>query len=540
MDRQSLGSGVGRILPYLPIAIVAAVVVLASVTRFIDLGQPQFNRDEAASWYLSSRSLPNLLAQSAYETFPPLYPLLLKMWMALFGESETAVRSLSIAAWVGMVLVTFGFACRAIGRWPGVLAAALVAMSPAIVENSVLARMYTLEALFTMTAWWLAWILIADGESWSAIRRRIVAIVLAGAVAGQVWTMSLGIPSAGLQLLFGLACLAWLRTRTAGLATASILVGALSLLPWAPNLVAVASDKIPFWTSRPDLLALADTVAAWLLGGLAGAWTLLALFGASLAVLGAIALCRGKSPVERRALAVALCMAVGLVLLVWIYSQFRSIYDQRYFGAAFPAFAILISAGAAASVRWLQRSRPSSGILPIPFALLVTLGLIAPMMLGSAQSMDRFRSGQGVDPARQTVGELSKLVRPGDVVMTLNAQSYFPLEYYLTKAGEAKRLGIELYHWHRPTAAFFTGWRDIDPSRVLDLEIIAQKGWVSALNLPPEAHIWLVTLNNPAYEFPRFVPAQNGSLTILDSTVVERNGVTAEIWESVPNPQDGG
>ncbi|MGD0247442.1 MAG: glycosyltransferase family 39 protein [Candidatus Limnocylindrales bacterium] len=543
MHMQFLGSAVNRARPYLPIALVGAVAVAASLTRLVDLGQPQLSRDEAASWYLSSRPLPNLLTQSAYETFPPLYPLLLKVWMLLFGESEAAVRSFSIAAWVGTVFVTYGFARQAIGRWPGVLAALLVALSPAILENSIVARMYTLEALFATTAWWLTWRLISDGESWSAARRTTVALALACAVAAQVWTMSLGLPSAGLQLFFGMACFVWLRTRAAGLACLCIFIGSLSLIPWLPNLVAVASDKIPFWTSRPDLLSLAGTVGAWLVGALEGPWIVLAVLAAALGVLGAVALWLGKHPADPgqagatsgRLLALALSLAAGLVLLVWTYSQFRSIYDQRYLGSSFPAFAILISAGAAASARWLRnRGRPGR-LVPTAFALALTAGLTAPMLLGAAQSMDRFRSEQGVDPARQTVDELSLRVRPGDVVMTLNAQSYFPLEYYLTRSGEAKRLGIELYHWHRPTAAFFTGWRDIDPTRVIDQEIIDSKGWEDALHLSPGSHIWLVTLNNPGYEYPRFAPAQTGSLRILDSTILEENGVTAEIWESIPN-----
>jgi hypothetical protein len=234
-----------------------------------------------------------------------------------------------------------------------------------------------------------------------------------------------------------------------------------------------------------------------------------------------------------RFLALALLLGLGLVPAVWLYSQVRSVYDPRYLGICLPEFAILLAAG----IGWLGRAvdarvaarRVAGALVPLVVAVLTVA-----MALENGLAIDRFRSEQAVDPAREVAARLVTEVRPGDVVMTLNAQSYFPLDYYLVRSGEAARLGVELYHWHRPTAAFFTGWEDIDPARVIDQPRIDALGWSRALGLSPTSRIWLVTLTDPAYEFPRFEPAQTGALRVADATVVTGSGGTAEIWETVP------
>ena len=53
-------------------------------------------RDEAFSYLMARLPIHQLLWATAQDANPPLYYLLLKLWMGIFGTSEIALRSLSL------------------------------------------------------------------------------------------------------------------------------------------------------------------------------------------------------------------------------------------------------------------------------------------------------------------------------------------------------------------------------------------------------------------------------------------------------------
>ena len=55
--------------------------------------------------------------------------------------------------------------------------------------------------------------------------------------------------------------LLWLRTRLSAIAAGCVLLGVLSLAPWLLNMLAVATNGQRFWTPRPDLGSIADTLS---------------------------------------------------------------------------------------------------------------------------------------------------------------------------------------------------------------------------------------------------------------------------------------
>ena len=93
--------------------------------------------------------IPGLLRQDGS---PPLYYLLLHAWTAVLGDTEAALRSLSLVAALLTVPAAL-WAGRAIaGRAAGWIAAALAAFNPFLTIYAQEARMYALVALLSMLA----------------------------------------------------------------------------------------------------------------------------------------------------------------------------------------------------------------------------------------------------------------------------------------------------------------------------------------------------------------------------------------------------
>jgi uncharacterized membrane protein len=81
---------------------------------------------------------------------PPLYFILLRLWVDCFGSSDVAVRFPSILFDLGTALLLFRIIQRRHGPWPGLIATALVMFSLAQIDLSREARSYTLELLFAV------------------------------------------------------------------------------------------------------------------------------------------------------------------------------------------------------------------------------------------------------------------------------------------------------------------------------------------------------------------------------------------------------
>jgi uncharacterized membrane protein len=121
--------------------------------------------DEAWSWYESQRPFAEMIAENRTEFHPPLYHVLLKAWTMLFGQSLPGLRSLSLLASVGIVVLTYLLARRIMSDRAALIAAALLAVSAHQLYYAQEARMYALVAVFSLAATWCYVILLQSGFS---------------------------------------------------------------------------------------------------------------------------------------------------------------------------------------------------------------------------------------------------------------------------------------------------------------------------------------------------------------------------------------
>lgn len=132
---------------------MAGVLSLALLFRLPTLGGRSIWMDEAYSYWFASLSWTDLWTKTPlYETHPPFYYSLLKLWMSVAGSSEIGMRSLSVIASLVTIGVT-GSAPRLIGfgrRYDraGILASSLLAVNAGNIEYAQQARPYALQTLF--------------------------------------------------------------------------------------------------------------------------------------------------------------------------------------------------------------------------------------------------------------------------------------------------------------------------------------------------------------------------------------------------------
>ena len=84
---------------------LATVTILAFVVRFHGITLPAIWYDEAFSVLLARHEPWQIWSLTARDVHPPLYYLVLHYWIAWFGDGALAVRSLSVIADVGTVLL---------------------------------------------------------------------------------------------------------------------------------------------------------------------------------------------------------------------------------------------------------------------------------------------------------------------------------------------------------------------------------------------------------------------------------------------------
>ncbi|MGP2836359.1 glycosyltransferase family 39 protein [Serratia nevei] len=131
---------------------VLLILIFATVIRFISLTDNYFWADEASSVLISRYDMATLLHHASFDVHPPLYYLLLHGWMALFGDSIFAVRSLSLVFGVATVGLAITLSRRVVNERVALLTGWLMAIMPMAVHHSQQARMYSLMGMLMISA----------------------------------------------------------------------------------------------------------------------------------------------------------------------------------------------------------------------------------------------------------------------------------------------------------------------------------------------------------------------------------------------------
>ena len=234
----------------------AVLVVLIAIsaymrTRYIS---GQFWMDEALSVGISSHSLAAIPGVLRHDGSPPLYYLLLHVWMGIFGSSESATHAMSLlfalltipaAMWAGWSLF---------GKRAGVMAAILFAFSSFLTDYSQETRMYALMGLLGLLA-------TAAFLHAFVFRRRKYLILFAICQALMLYTHAWGI-FFGAGAVLALIPAFVVSDDRRGLVRDAVFafVGAgILFLPWLPNFIWQAQHTAAPWDSSRALAHLCSS-----------------------------------------------------------------------------------------------------------------------------------------------------------------------------------------------------------------------------------------------------------------------------------------
>jgi len=405
--------------------LAAFAVVGAAAVRLHGLADKALWFDETASVFFARMPVGRMLAVlPANDPHPPLYYLLLRGWLAWFGDGEAAVRGLSVMVGVAVVGLTWAFGRRIVGAGPALLAAALVAVAPSQVAAAQEARMYGLLVLTGLASWWALWRAVGtERGSWRAWA------VYALATAAMLYSHYYGVFVVASQVAFvawkGLSAVQW---RRAAWAAAGV---GLLFAPWVPSFATqLAGGRAwPAHRSPLTLGALPDALVAMTTGQpllragpvefeVPGA-ALLGLVGFAAAVaLGAYGLRDARLARERRGLLLA--AALGPLVLAFAVSLGVHVFARRYLLVITPFVALLVGAGAAALA---GRGGWRAAAAAVGACLVLAPNVAGTVAFARQPRLDVF-------DWRLVARTLAAQAADGDAIVLLPGFSRIPLDYY--------------------------------------------------------------------------------------------------------------
>jgi 4-amino-4-deoxy-L-arabinose transferase-like glycosyltransferase len=392
------------------------IIVLAVWLRVATSGYSLWF-DEIAAVTLAHQPLELLWSDwMAREANPPLYYTLLKGWMGLFGDPETAVQLLSVL--IGTLGIGAGWwlARRIGGSKAGLIAAALMAVSAAHVDFSqevrgyILAQTAALFGLIAMTAY---------------IERPRLVSLLGYAAAALValyshTTMIVFVALANLAM-------AWLLRHDLPALARWIAANALVALlwgwwAWISLGQAEAAGSTFGWIGRPDMIGALNMTALIYLP------LYLAIEKVGFAGLLALAWLAGLAwfAVRDRRPAVSLLavVAIGAPLLLWAVSQALPVFLPRtLFWASAPMLVLVAVALASLSTR------------PIG---LVLIGLLLALQVGA---LVRWLPTRETEAWPQAIAAIAQ-IDPHAIVLVQGDAMGVAARHYIDAGGSPLRLAI--------------------------------------------------------------------------------------------------
>jgi mannosyltransferase len=401
-------------------ALLLALVLLAFALRVYRLEAQNLWFDEGLSihsvllstsaWWQERYRAEGAHPQSVH---PPLYTLLLRLWAAPVGLDPFALRYPSVLAGVLSVPLLARLGVRLFGPGVGLVAAALLALSPFAVHHSQEVRMYTLLPMVTLLSW--NWFLTPLSEAPSRPRSFPWPYAASLATAGALHYAAALLPiSQGAFLLGHPRRRALFPAWSRALALVAVL-SALWFVPLLPGLLHSLADK----TAAESYVPVPLPAYLWLYLRVAlfgyGNGTPIALTGGVAFIVAVIAFGSlvGLLRREGRWTLLGLLGAVVAPLLVAFLGNYVVPFDEfpRLLASIHPILLLLVAVAAQQLFKGLVSFVPWASFLS-------GSGAIALLALWTPFLWEHYTVPRWLDlDYRGLAARINELFLPGDVIL---------------------------------------------------------------------------------------------------------------------------
>ncbi len=300
--------------------ILALIILAGFFLRIDNLTSQSIWFDEAFSIYHSQQDLAHVI--NLKDSSPPLYYLLLHFWIGFFGNSEFAVRLLSVLFGTALIAAIFLISSHIFNKKVGIVSAVLVAVLPSHIYFAQEARAYALLSLLSLLSMYF-YLKMNNSHSKLSVFGYLISTVL------LVYSHIFGLLIVLVQNLHML----WSNKSQLSKLTKWFFLQFLIFifyLPWLIQLPLIMSLKLYSWIPKPSLLQIVNVIYISL-----GAW-LFSLFGIllALALLGLLV----YSLVKRK-------VSPSLLFFIWILTPILVPFILSLFVTPFftPKYVLFVS-----------------------------------------------------------------------------------------------------------------------------------------------------------------------------------------------------
>jgi uncharacterized membrane protein len=242
---------------------ILSICTAGLAMRWLFIGDRPLSGDEAYSVAWAGRSLQSVLTVELWrDNSPPLYYVLLNLWMGL-GNSETMLRLLSLALSVATIPIVIAHGRTLVDTHTGIIAGALLALSPIAVRYAQEVRMYAVYGLGAALALWA----LTEAIQPRTTSRLGWWVAAASGTGIVIFSHSIGMTFWGAILCWGAAMTFWRRfpVRLPAIphfpARAFWWTQAIILLFYLPYGLFVASQQVTrvtegFWARPPTVISV--------------------------------------------------------------------------------------------------------------------------------------------------------------------------------------------------------------------------------------------------------------------------------------------
>jgi hypothetical protein len=379
---------------------LVALMALSAFMRSRYIGG-QYWMDEAITTGIALHKLSAIPGVLRHDGNPPLYYMMLHVWIQMFGDSETATHSLSLVFGVLTVPVGGWAGWSLFGRRAGIYAALLFAFNAWLTAYAQETRMYELMGLLGLLA-------TAGFVNGFVYRRRRFLLLFGATLTLMLYTHSWGtffFVGSAISLIPTLLSTddrrGLLRDAVITFAAAGILY-----LPWVPNLLYQVAHTAAPWDTAPRFGAPIQ-ISRDLLGGdrITMVLVLAALIG-----LGPLFTRAHRRTRDWTTLWTLIALPVATLGFAWISSQITPAWASRYFAPVLGALLLLIAWGCA-----------RAGL-----AGLVAIGLSILYLSNPSSFTPQYKSDM-----RDVGAEMGPLMHKGDLVVVGQPEQTTLAWYYL-------------------------------------------------------------------------------------------------------------